>query len=1345
MSGAVQATSWSTRLVRATGAVALPAAVLALAAAGPRRAALYALAALLLTLAWRRGTERWACALAFAALLARAAGDQAARPVAQPAAALEARLMQARARLTARLTELGAAARAVAAVGSRSGEAPWTDSPARARVFEELESARGASSLELALRAPSLEPVAWAGRPTDLTALGEGLAGRESVIVVESALATSLVALVPLRAPDGHLTALATAEQVQASRFPARARFARPFDRLTDDLPGVEARWHGPTDTVEDMPFGPAPPDRATREETLRGRDGRALVSLRASDVPLPRAPQGAEWARRLASLCAMLALAAWGYAGRRALGVRALSTSLALRALLLLLGPCWPAPDSALLAPATYGSPALGPLLRSPLDLLATVALATHAAAVLLARLARRPVPQPSAARLLACACLAPPLLALPFAFMAQTTSATTLDLDAFTLVPRSASHLALQVSLALVLALGGALLTALMSVGGPLPRALGARLILGAGLLAIGWASNALWPRHLLGLPLLPALALFGLAGLLGLQRARWQPLLQTASPTRRAAAVPVAAALGGLLLQPSLAHFGEKEVRRQIERDEAALIRRQPRWRDYALEQSCRQIDAARPGQRLDPEASALGVEQLAFALWSATDLAALGFSSAVEVQDEHGVLLSRFALNLEWLEAPPAVLPEGERWTVDRARVRLGSAERVVLHARRRLTADGALTGGLHVYLADDFADLPFLPARDAYAAFYRAEPPAGARGRNVELMVYDRAGRVRFTSVERPPALTPELRERGQRSPDGFWTTLPVDERPHHTFVFTDAQGTYALGYPQRRAARVAGDLLEAAAALALLALAALLALVLARSAAGRATLSLPALIAGVQRRFALRLFTAFVVVALVPLAVLQGVVAGFVRERLRRAAEDQALERASVARKAVEDFVLYQRQEPGPGAPAVTDAALVWIASLIRNDLDVFADGRLLASSKRELYASGLLSTRVPGAVFRELALQGRPRALSNERLGEVAFRVVSVPVGLGETRGILRVPLALRERELETVLGDLERVIRLASLVFLLAGAALAQGMARRIAGPLRDLTAATRRVADGDLMARVEARSHDELRGLVEGFNQMAADLERQRRDLERSNRLAAWAEMARQVAHEVKNPLTPIQLSAEHLRRVWRDPGADFGAALETCTATILRQVRTLRDMVTEFSAFARPPAGEPVEVELGALLNTMLESYAALPVGVELRREFEPEGARVYGDRRLLERACVNLLENALQAVDGHGRVVLRLRAEVEHGRALVEVEDSGPGVAPELGERIFEPFFSTKTGGSGLGLALVRKIAEEHGGGVALVSQPGQTCARLWLPLRSHAGHGLSAGRAPTDG
>jgi two-component system, NtrC family, nitrogen regulation sensor histidine kinase NtrY len=255
------------------------------------------------------------------------------------------------------------------------------------------------------------------------------------------------------------------------------------------------------------------------------------------------------------------------------------------------------------------------------------------------------------------------------------------------------------------------------------------------------------------------------------------------------------------------------------------------------------------------------------------------------------------------------------------------------------------------------------------------------------------------------------------------------------------------------------------------------------------------------------------------------------------------------------------------------------------------------------------------------------------------------------------------------------------------------------------------------------------VEATSQDELRRLVEAFNQMARDLHRQRRDLERSNRLAAWADMARQVAHEVKNPLTPIQLSAEHLRRVFADRSEDFAQTLQTCTDTILKQVRTLRGIVTEFSAFARPPADELAAQDPRAMLEEVIRPYqAGLPPRVDLKLDLDGPAPAVRADRRLLERAIVNLLENALQAVGEAGSIRVSLRTRDGGRRVEIEVRDSGPGVAPEVRDRIFEPFFSTKTSGSGLGLALVKKIAEDHGGGVSLESTAGEpTRALLWLP------------------
>ena len=557
-----------------------------------------------------------------------------------------------------------------------------------------------------------------------------------------------------------------------------------------------------------------------------------------------------------------------------------------------------------------------------------------------------------------------------------------------------------------------------------------------------------------------------------------------------------------------------------------------------------------------------------------------------------------------------------------------------------------------------------------------------------------------------------------------------WTILQVDGVPQHAYVFATADLVYALTYRRLSPGRYAADLVEAVSAFTLLGACVLVLVVLVRSALRRPTLTVPSMFAAVGRRFALRLFVAFTLVAFVPAAVLQVVVSGFVTSRLRKESDDQALERAAVAKKAVEDYAFFQREE-ATGAESVTDAALVWLASVVKNDLDLFERGRLLASSKRELYASGLLAPRVSGSVYRAVVLEGQPSTLQTERIGDFSYLVASVPAHVGGLEhGILSMPLALRQREVEATVDDLDRTIRLASVLFLALAAALALSMARRISGPIQDLTRATRRIAQGDLEARVEATSQDELRRLVEAFNQMARDLHRQRRDLERSNRLAAWADMARQVAHEVKNPLTPIQLSAEHLRRVFADKSEDFARTLETCTDTILKQVRNLRGIVTEFSAFARPPADELTPQDPRTMLEEVVRPYqAGLPPRVDLTLDLDGATPPVRADRRLLERALVNLLENALQAVGeagthprqpAHGR---RGPARGDRSRGL------GPGRAlPRSATASSSRSSRPRRAGSGLGLALVKKIAEDHGGGVTLESTPGEpTRARLWLP------------------
>ena len=193
---------------------------------------------------------------------------------------------------------------------------------------------------------------------------------------------------------------------------------------------------------------------------------------------------------------------------------------------------------------------------------------------------------------------------------------------------------------------------------------------------------------------------------------------------------------------------------------------------------------------------------------------------------------------------------------------------------------------------------------------------------------------------------------------------------------------------------------------------------------------------------------------------------------------------------------------------------------------------------------------------------------------------------MAAAPVRIESRDAILMVPLTSRQQEIEGQIEELDRRVLLAALLFIILGAGIGYSMAERIADPVNRLMRATRRIARGDLDARVIATSSDELRRLVDAFNRMAEDLRRQRAELERTNRLAAWADMARQVAHDIKNPLTPIQLNAEHLQRVHADRGRPLGPLVDDCVSNILGQVRLLRQISSEFSSFASSPQAESV---------------------------------------------------------------------------------------------------------------------------------------------------------------
>jgi signal transduction histidine kinase len=226
----------------------------------------------------------------------------------------------------------------------------------------------------------------------------------------------------------------------------------------------------------------------------------------------------------------------------------------------------------------------------------------------------------------------------------------------------------------------------------------------------------------------------------------------------------------------------------------------------------------------------------------------------------------------------------------------------------------------------------------------------------------------------------------------------------------------------------------------------------------------------------------------------------------------------------------------------------------------------------------------------------------------------------------------------------------------------------------------------------------------------------------------ELMRSNQLAAWAEMARAIAHEIKNPLTPIQLSAEHLARLLadRDPGPT--AQERACVETIKKQVRALHEIAGEFSAYAKLPLLAPRAIDPVAFMRELVAPYrAAQPPGIEIRERYASAPA-IAADPKVLARAVVNLIENALQAMPDGGRLTLAVEGGGPGRPVELSVSDTGPGLDPAVRRRLFEPYFSTKSSGTGLGLAITRRAVEAHGGTIEVTDEPGPgTTFRIRVP------------------
>lgn len=347
-----------------------------------------------------------------------------------------------------------------------------------------------------------------------------------------------------------------------------------------------------------------------------------------------------------------------------------------------------------------------------------------------------------------------------------------------------------------------------------------------------------------------------------------------------------------------------------------------------------------------------------------------------------------------------------------------------------------------------------------------------------------------------------------------------------------------------------------------------------------------------------------------------------------------------------------------------------------------------------------------------PSVVGNHLALKkrtagGRPVIIARELPPGLVDRVERITDAL--------VLLTAFQLDRDSILRSYVLPFLLVYAVLILAALGVAALLARRIARPLETVAAAAERVAEGDLETRVDERTGGEAGVLVRAFNTMVGRLAQQRRELGRLEKVAAWRGMARTLAHEIKNPLTPILLAVQETRNGYRGDDEVHREALADCESIVGEEVEGLRSLVSEFSDFARAPRPEPGDEDFAALAEDLSRLY-----GDRLDLDLAEDPLPGYFDARALRRALINLIDNGLNAcaqADAPPRVAVGA-ARDDDGGLLLTVADDGVGIAPEHRERIFEPDFSTRKEGMGLGLAIVDGIVRGHAGDIEVASEPG---------------------------
>jgi two-component system nitrogen regulation sensor histidine kinase NtrY len=376
--------------------------------------------------------------------------------------------------------------------------------------------------------------------------------------------------------------------------------------------------------------------------------------------------------------------------------------------------------------------------------------------------------------------------------------------------------------------------------------------------------------------------------------------------------------------------------------------------------------------------------------------------------------------------------------------------------------------------------------------------------------------------------------------------------------------------------------------------------------------------------------------------------------------------------------------------------------------------------GNLFYSSQPKLFEKGILSDRINPEAFYEMRLSGKTQFVHTESIGTLEFASAYAPFTSndGSIAGYLNLPYFEKQNELnKEISGFLSALINI-YLLLLVASLLLALFITSRITKPLLLIQERLREVKLGRRNEVIEWKRNDEIGQLVQQYNTMVEALAESADKLTRSERESAWREMAQQVAHEIKNPLTPMKLSVQHLQRAWKDKSGNLDELFQRISQTLIEQIDTLSTIASAFSDFARMPKAKNENLQLNEVLTSCINLFNETP-GVEIQFKNDGQPHAVLADREQLIRAFSNIIKNAIQSIPAQRKGVIVISIKTENDVHVISFADNGIGIPAALVPKIFTPSFTTKSSGMGLGLALVKGTIDAALGSIWFETKEGE--------------------------